>query len=80
MDAGSDDATPRSSDRPTYAHEMRVAVSIDGRAALTIAVMAMTVRLAWQLAISFYADPETWEMDAIARNILEGRGYVFEFM
>lgn len=40
--------------------------------------LGMLARISWQIAVGFYANPETWEYDEIARNILSGRGYVLD--
>lgn len=45
---------------------------------LAVAALAILVRIAVQLATGFYAVPETWEHEEIARNILAGRGYVYD--
>lgn len=43
-------------------------------------VVAIGIRIAWQLRSGFYEGPRTFEEDEIARNILAGRGYVYQFL
>lgn len=43
-------------------------------------LVAVGVRIAWQLRTGFYEGPRTFEEDEIARNILAGRGYVYQFL
>lgn len=45
-----------------------------------VVLAAFFLRLAWQIAIGFYSSPEVFEYDEIARNLLQGRGYVFDFL
>lgn len=47
---------------------------------LTLCVVAFAIRLAWQVTSGSYEHPETWEYDELARNLVSGRGYVFDFM
>lgn len=46
---------------------------------IVIALAGLALRLGWQLAVGFYASADYWETDVIARHMLEGRGYVYEF-
>ncbi len=46
---------------------------------LLLLVAAFVLRIGWQLASRFYIRPETWEYDAVARNILAGYGYVYHY-
>ena len=51
-----------------------------GLVVVALVALAFALRIAWQLRVGFYTAPETWEYDAIARNLLEGRGYVYPFL
>lgn len=53
---------------------------MDTRVQVTaIAVLAVVLRLGWQLRTGFYDGPLAFEEDEIARNILAGRGYVYYY-
>ena len=43
-------------------------------------VIALLARLAGQVALRAYVEPRTWEYEAIANNLLAGRGYTFEIL
>jgi hypothetical protein len=45
-----------------------------------VAITAVALRVAWQLRSGFYDGPRTFEEDEIARNLLAGRGYVYQFL
>ncbi len=49
------------------------------RALVVTVALAIVARLAVQLWLGFYAGPETWEQEAIAKNLLAGRGYVYDY-
>lgn len=46
--------------------------------AIAVTAVGLTLRLLWQLAVGFYVDPVTFEPDEIARNIVGGRGAVYD--
>lgn len=48
------------------------------RAVVIVAVAAVVLRLLAQAALGSYQDPIGFEEDIVARNIVEGRGYVYE--
>lgn len=41
---------------------------------------ALALRVGVQWLVGFYSDPLRWEYDLIARNIVEGRGYTYDFL
>lgn len=42
-------------------------------------VLALTIRLAFQIRVGFYEHPVTWEYDQLARNLVSGAGYSYRF-
>lgn len=44
---------------------------------LSIAVLAILVRVAAQFALGFYREPDTWEEGTIALSLASGHGYVY---
>lgn len=57
-----------------------VAASPPRGAVWGVFLLALALRFLAQVAYGFYTRPETWEYDAIARDLLAGRGYTFRFL
>lgn len=51
-----------------------------GGCLLALVCAAFALRLGWQLVVGFFSRAETWEYDEIARNLVDGRGYVCHFL
>lgn len=49
------------------------------RVLAVLVALGFAARIAWQLRSGFYIEPETWEFDAVARNLANGAGYVFRY-
>ncbi len=45
-----------------------------------ILMLAFSIRVLWQIQVGMYTHPDVWESDDVARNLVEGRGFVFTFL